>query len=142
MNKMVNPALVRTKIAHIHKCVEKVSQKSDISLKEFKSNTDTQDIVIYNLQLAIQGAIDIASHIISDEGWGVPNTLVGLFDILHGHKVIDEGLTSIMKRMVGFRNIIIHEYDEIDLDKVYQILTSSLGDFENFLKQITKFAKL
>ena len=53
-----------------------------------------------------------------------------------------EELTSIMKRMVGFRNIIIHEYDEIDLDKVYQILTSSLGDFENFLKQITRFAKL
>ena len=139
---MVNQPLIKTKIAHIYKSIEKLSRKSDISLKDFKANTDAQDIVVHNLQLAIQGTIDIASHIISDEGWGVPNTLAGLYDILDEHKVIDEKLAGTMKRMVGFRNIIIHEYDVIDLDKVHQILTSGLGDFNDFLKQITKFAKL
>src|SRR3989338_5067490 len=107
---MVNQMLLRTKIAHIYKSIEKLSRKAKVSLQEFKSDTDTQDIVIHNLQLAIQGAIDIASHIISDEGWGVPNTLVGLFDILKEHKVLDEKTTDIMRRMVGFRNIIVHEY--------------------------------
>lgn len=139
---MVNQALLKTKIAHIKKNAEKLSRKTGISLKDFKSDTDAQDIVIHNLQLAIQGIIDISSHIISDQGWGIPNTLVGLFDVLREHGVIDEKLTDIMKRMVGFRNIIIHEYEEIDLDKVYEILTTRLGDFDSFLKHITKYAKL
>ena len=139
---MVNQMLLRTKIAHIYKSIEKLSRKAKVSLQEFKSDTDTQDIVIHNLQLAIQGAIDIASHIISDEGWGVPNTLVVLFDILKEQNVIDAKTEGIMKSMVGFRNIIVHEYEEIDLDKVHQILTSRLKDFDDFLKQITKFAKL
>lgn len=139
---MVNPTLLKAKIAHVYKSVEKLSRKASITLEGFKANSDIQDGIMHNLQLAIQGTIDIASHIISDEGWGVPNTLVGLYDVLRVHKVIDEKLTDIMKKMAGFRNIIIHEYDEIDLDKVYQILTSRLGDFDNFLKQIAKFAKL
>ncbi len=139
---MVNQALIRTKISHIKKSVDRLSQKTGVAAKEFRTNPDIQDIVVHNLQLAIQGAIDIASHIISDEGWGAPSALVGLFDILRERKVIDEKLSDIMKKMVGFRNIIVHEYDDIDLDKVYQILTSSLGDFDDFLKQITKFAKL
>ena len=139
---MVNQALLKTKIAHINKSVERLSQKANVSLKEFKSDADLQDVIIHNLQLAIQGAIDIASHIISDEGWGVPNTLVGLFDILKEHKVLDEKITDVMRRMVGFRNIIVHEYDEVDLDKVHQILTSRLDDFNGFLKQIITFAKL
>ena len=51
-------------------------------------------------------------------------------------------MTEIMKKMVGFRNIIVHEYDEIDLDKVYRILANSLSDFDEFLKKIAIFAKL
>ncbi|MDP2913008.1 MAG: DUF86 domain-containing protein [Candidatus Omnitrophota bacterium] len=139
---MVNQPLLKTKIAHIYKSMDRLSQKSRISLKDFKSDTDAQDIIIHNLQLAIQGAIDIASHIVSDEGWGVPNTLSGLFDILKEYKVIDEELMGTMKRMVGFRNIIVHEYEEIDLDKAHQILTSRLGDFNEFLKQVSNYAKL
>lgn len=139
---MVNQVLLKTKIAHIKNSLEKLTRKTRISLKEFKSDTDVQDIIIHNLQLAIQGTIDMASHIISDQGWGIPSTLVGLFDVLQEHSVIDEKLTDIMKRMVGFRNIIIHEYEDVDLDKVYQILTTRLGDFDDFLKQIAKYAKL
>ena len=139
---MVNQALIRTKIANIKRSVEKLSRKSNISLKEFKASSDIQDIVIHNLQLAIQGTIDIASHVISDEGWDIPNTLVGLYEVLREHKIIDEKLTGIMKKMAGFRNLIIHEYGEIDLNKVYEILTSRLGDFDKYLKQIAKFAKL
>ncbi len=139
---MVNQALIKTKIAHICKNIDRLSKKSGISLSEFKADADTQDIVIHNLQLAIQGAIDIASHIISDEGWGAPATLIGLYDILLEQDVINAKTADLMRGMVGFRNIIVHEYEDIDLDKVYQILTSRLGDFNVFLKQISKFAKL
>ncbi|OGW84325.1 MAG: hypothetical protein A2987_05520 [Omnitrophica bacterium RIFCSPLOWO2_01_FULL_45_10] len=139
---MVNQALLRTKTAHIKKSMDRLLGKAGVPRKEFRANADIQDIVTHNLQLAIQGAIDIASHIISDEGWGVPNTLVGLFEILREHKVIDEKMSGLMKKMVGFRNIIVHEYDDIDLNKVHQILTERLGDFDDFLKQITMFANL
>jgi len=139
---MVDQSLIRTKIAHIHKNLERLTKKNGISLEAFKLDSDAQDIVIHNLQLAIQGAIDIASHIVSDERWGVPNTLMGLYDILREHKVIDAGMADTMKRMVGFRNIIVHEYEDIDLEKVHQTLTSRLVDFKAYLRRIAEFAKL
>jgi uncharacterized protein YutE (UPF0331/DUF86 family) len=95
-----------------------------------------QDIILHNLQISIQGCIEIASHITSDEGWTVPDTLAGLFDTFAKYKIISDGLNEKLKKRVGFRNIIIHEYQTIDLNKVYKILKEDLKDIYSFLKQV------
>ncbi len=117
-------------------------EKRRITLDELKKNQDLQDIVLHNLQLSIQVCIDIASHIISDQGWAVPDTLAGLFDILRKHKIISEELNEKLKKMVGFRNIIIHEYGTVDLNKVYSILKKDIKDIYTFLKRVCVYAKI
>lgn len=139
---MVNQNIVKAKIMHIENNLGRLKEKENITLEEFKKKVDLQDIVIHNLQLAIQGCIDIASHIISDEAWPVPDTLIGLFDILAKHRIISEELNDRLKKMAGFRNIIVHEYGSIDLDKVYKILKEDIKDIRLFSKQVCAYAKI
>ncbi len=139
---MVNQNIIKAKINHIENNLQRLREKQNITLDELKKNIDLQDIILHNLQLSIQGCIDIASHVISDEGWTVPDTLAGLFDILTKHKIISRDLNEKLKKMVGFRNIIIHEYGTIDLNKVYSILTHDINDINSFLKQICVYANI
>ncbi len=111
---MVNQSIIKAKINHIERSLQRLKEKQNVTLAEFERNPDLQDIILHNLQLSIQGCVDIASHIISDEGWIVPDTLAGLFDILMEHKIISQELNEQLKKMVGFRNIIINEYGTID----------------------------
>lgn len=139
---MVNVSIIKAKINHIENNLGRLEEKQNITFDEFKRNIDSQDIILHNLQLSIQGCIDMASHIISDQGWVVPDTLAGLFDILLKHKIISEELNKKLKMMAGFRNIIIHEYEGIDLNKVYKALKEDLKDMRVFIKQICVYIKL
>ncbi len=139
---MVNRDVVVAKIANIQRSLDRLKEKQGIDLNGFSKNRDIQDIVLLNLQSAIQGCIDIASHIISDNNWGVPGSLAGLFDILSERKVINDNIKDIMRSMVGFRNLIVHEYAGLDMNKVYTLFTSRLSDFNLFLKEISVYAKL
>jgi uncharacterized protein YutE (UPF0331/DUF86 family) len=139
---MVNQNIIKAKINHIENNLQRLKEKQSITLDELTRNVDLQDIILHNLQLSIQGCIDIASHIISDEGWTVPDTLAGLFDVLMKHKIISDELSEKLKKMVGFRNIIIHEYESIDLNKVHNILKQDIKDIYTFLKQICIYARI
>jgi len=72
---MVNRSLVLKKIAHVRHGLSRVREKCRISLKALENDLDTQDIILHNLQLTIQGCIDIGAHIIADEGWGVAGSI-------------------------------------------------------------------
>jgi len=85
----------------------------DVNEEVLRMNLDTQDIVLHNLQLAIQACVDIGSHIISDEGWGVAGSFSEIFYILQQKEVISHALADKMVAMVGFRNILVHEYEII-----------------------------
>ena len=139
---MVNQSIVKAKITHIENNLQRLKEKQNISLSELKKNQDLQDIILHNLQLSIQGCIDIASHIISDQGWAVPDTMAGLFDTLVKHTIIPAELNVKLKNMVGFRNIIIHEYEVIDLNKVHKVLIHDIKDIYAFIKQICNYTKI
>lgn len=139
---MVNKEVIIAKMSNIQKSLERLKEKQGLDIKGFSTDRDIQDIVLLNLQTAIQGCADIASYIISDNNWGVPGSMAGLFDILCEKKVISEMTKRIMRSMVGFRNLIVHEYSKLDMGKVYALFTGQLSDFNNFLKEITKYAKL
>ena len=139
---MVDIDLVRSKIASMGHNLNRLKEKSNLTWERFQNDLDAQDIILHNLQLAIQICIDIGSHIIADENWEVPSTLGNTFRVLSSHKVISPDMADTMASMVGFRNILIHEYEEVDLKKVHDILINRLIDFENFSRQIIEYLRL
>ena len=139
---MVNVPVLLKKISGMRHNLSRLREQQSFTIEAFKDNLDAQDIVLHNLRLAIQGAIDISTHIISDEGWGIPGSLNEIFYILQDKGVLTSELTEKMVSAVGLRNILVHEYEKVNLDIVYDIFQNHLADLEDFILSIIKFFKL
>ncbi len=139
---MVNKSVILRKISHIRHNLSRLKGKENILLDSLTNDLDMQDIVLHNLQLAIQGCIDIGSHVISDEGWGVAGSLNEIFYILQKKGVIQAEMVEKMISMVGFRNILVHEYETINFDIVCNILQHHLKDINEYLLAIVNRFKL
>ncbi len=139
---MVNKSVVLKKISLVRHNLSRLKDKGNCSLESLKNDLDTQDVVLHNLQHAIQGCIDIGSHIISDEGWGVAGSLNEIFYILKNKGVIETEMTEKMVSIVGFRNILIHEYETVNIDIVYNILRNHMEDISAYLLTIVNYFKL
>jgi len=92
--------------------------------------------VEHTLQLAIQAALDVASHIVSDDRLGEPKTNRQLFELLWRHGWIDEELNEVLRQVVGFRNILVHGYSDVDLEIVRKIVETDLDDLLGFAGSI------
>lgn len=90
------------------------------------------------LQLAIQAVLDISHHIVADRNLPLPADSKSLFNLLAREKVISKALSVKLAAMAGFRNILVHEYLEIDRHRVYRALTTDLRDFEIFVRAVTR----
>jgi len=90
------------------------------------------------LQLAIQAVLDISNHVVADMRMNLPADSKELFDLLAKQKVLSAPLSKRLVSMAGFRNILVHEYLEIDRRRVYRALKKDLGDFEKFIKAMSK----
>jgi uncharacterized protein YutE (UPF0331/DUF86 family) len=92
----------------------------------------------HTLQIAIQAALDTASHIVSDERLGEPRTNRELFDLLVAAGWLDRPLGECLRRMVGFRNILVHGYTAVDPAVVRDVLTHHLADLLAFVAAIRR----
>jgi uncharacterized protein YutE (UPF0331/DUF86 family) len=88
--------------------------------------------------MAVQNCIDIAAHIISEEGFGVPGSTTEMFYTLEENGYLDDELSRKMIKAVGFRNLIVHEYGKIELEQVYEIAQNDINDLNEYLKAIIK----
>ena len=125
--------IILSKLQSLNRCVNRISSKiSD----DFISNLDSQDIVILNLQRAIQISIDIGAIILKESNIEIPINRSEIFTLLHENKKISSSLANSLKKSVGFRNLAVHEYSKLDLEKVYSLSKSELDIFLEFGKII------
>jgi len=90
------------------------------------------------LQLAIQSVLDISNHTVADLGLGLPADSKELFALLARRRIVSARLADRLTSMAGFRNLLVHEYLEIDRHRVYRALEDDLGDFERFITAVSK----
>ncbi|MCM2283321.1 MAG: DUF86 domain-containing protein [Desulfobacula sp.] len=137
---MVDKDIILAKSSAVRKHIKRIK---DLPLKDFQTfqnNPDYQDILLFNIQLAVQNCFDIAAHIISDEDLGIPGSTNEMFYTLEENGYLTRDITEKMVRAVGFRNLIVHEYVNLKLDRVYEISKKDINDLEVFLRHI--FSKL
>jgi len=138
---MVDPDVVLEKVASIRQCLRRIGQVTGLNSERLE-NEDVRDIYVLNLQRAVQSAIDLAGHVVSDEGLGLPSSLKETFSLLQGHGIVQEDLAKRMMAMVGFRNIAVHEYRALDLGILKSILTDHLDELEAFCQAILSHCQL
>lgn len=128
--------VVLNKIQTIEKCLKRIREEYVGYEESFEQNFTKQDSVILNLERASQATIDIATHIVKVKGLGLPNTSKELFDLLLENNIISEDICKQMQGMVGFRNIAVHDYQNLNIEIVVAIVEKHLGDFEGFIKEV------
>ena len=124
--------IVINKIQSIQRCVQRVRQEYHADPEGFEDDYTRQDAAILNILRACELTIDLANHIIKTHKLGVPASSAESFDLLKKAAVIDGGLADHLKKMTGFRNTIIHEYQRMDLDVVISVITSGIDELIKF----------
>lgn len=138
---MIDSDVVFEKIKQIQNCLRRIQEVTHGKVDAL-NNIDAQDIFVLNLQRSVQVAIDLAAHIIADEGLGLPSELKENFLILEKAGIIKPDLSRKLQKMVGFRNIAVHDYKSIDVDVLKVVLTDRLIDLEDFYSAVLKHFKL
>jgi uncharacterized protein YutE (UPF0331/DUF86 family) len=133
---MTDPELVAKKLALIETCVEQL--RSLAHPDAIRRDVREERFVEHTLQIAIQAAMDVASHIVSDDRLGEPETSRELIDLLVKAGRLPESLGSTLRDMVGFRNVIVHGYQDVDLGVVEDVLRNHLDDLLAFVAAIRR----
>lgn len=133
---MVDHDLILSKASSLRRHLGRVREKSSIDFQAFLGDLDCQESVLFNLQMAVQNCIDIAAHIVSEEGFGIPGSTSELFYLLEENGYLDPKTTENMVRSVGFRNLVVHEYGKLELDQVFEVTQEGTKDLDGFLVSI------
>ena len=139
---MVDRAVIRTKLSFAEARLNGLRFQRSVSLERFQKDGILQAAILHHFQVAVQACCDIASHIVADEGWGIPGTSKDLFDFLKVRRVITVSLAEEMKDLVGLRNLIVHAYDKLDARKIHSSLSGRRRAIARFLKAVVSYAKL
>ena len=137
---MVDYDLIIAKAGSIRRNLKRISEKGGVDLDTFLGDIDRQEMVSFNLHQAIENCTDLAAHIISEEGLGVPGSASEMFYLLEENGYLSLHITEKMIKAVGLRNLIVHEYGKIDLKRLFDIVHKDIQDINDFIASI--FQKL
>ena len=124
------------KAATIERCVARVREEYAADPDTFASNFTRQDAAILNIQRACEAALDMGHHVIRRHSLGMPQSARDVFDLLATAQWLEPPLAEAMKRMVGFRNIAVHQYQTLQLTITVNIIESHLDEFLAFSRQM------
>jgi uncharacterized protein YutE (UPF0331/DUF86 family) len=127
----VTREIILQKIESIERCLKRIQDKTPGSVAELKKDLDTQDIIAINLERTIQLSVDMAMIILSEENVETPATMGDAFESLSKIGIISPELCERMQKAVGFRNVAVHAYKEIEWPIVWNIITGHLDEFRS-----------
>ena len=129
---MIDRELVSKKLAFIETCVRELRTLARV--EALGRDVKEERFVEHTLQLAIQAAMDVASHVVSDERLGEPRTNRDLFDSIGRAGLISPELGEVLGDMAGFRNLLVHGYGDIDLEIVRDVVENHMADLLAFVE--------
>lgn len=133
---MRDTALIDKKLAFMETCVRELKELA--RPERMAHDVREARFIQHTLQLAIQAALDVASHIVSARRLGEPETNRALFDLLRREGLVEQDLAEALHAMAGFMNVLVHSYAEVELRVVDDILENHLDDLLAFTEQIRK----
>ncbi|HNS40819.1 MAG: DUF86 domain-containing protein [Anaerolineae bacterium] len=124
--------VVLNKIQSIQRCVRRAREEYAVDPEGFDANFTRQDAAVLNILRACEQSIDLANHVIKARKLGVPTSSGESFDLLRMEGVIGSDLSDRLQRMAGFRNVVVHHYQRMEIEIVRAVVTSGLDDLIDF----------
>jgi len=136
---LVDKTVILRKLSELETYLKQIREFAGVTFHAYNTDWRTQRIVERTLQMMIETCADIANHIVSDKGMRTPTGYADTFSVLLENAVIDPDLSTMMKKMAKFRNVVVHQYENVDAEIVITILTKHLNDFERFQEAILSY---
>jgi len=136
---MVDKILFLKKLNSLDYHISRARKFRNLSYEEFQSNEDAKDIVAHNLFVAIQLLIDLMTHIISDEQLGEIAFISDGAEIMHREKIISQEEKEKLIQIIGFRNIIAHQYADVSTEVLDRIMTQDIEDLKQIVHRMTDY---
>lgn len=132
----MDETVVAEKLESLRRCIRRIEAKRPATVAELETDADLQDILSLNLTRAVQIAVDIATHLLSDSDLPAPETMGQAFRQLATDGAMPSDLAESMVAAVGFRNVAVHSYRSIDWNIVHAICHERLEDFGAFARHV------
>ena len=127
--------VVLNKIESIERCVKRIDEIYGGDMERLNDYL-YQDAIVLNIQRACQQSIDLSMYLCSKLAFGIPKASRDSFTLLKKNGVITENTSNLMEKMVGFRNVVIHEYQAVELEVIKFVVEKGVGDFLKYTKEI------
>ena len=131
--------VVYNKAQIIERCLRRIAEEY-VNNPANLQNYTKQDSIILNIQRACEAAIDLSMHLIAEKGLGLPQNSRDAFALLCESGVIDAELSRKLQAMVGFRNIAVHDYLNMNLEILQGIIEKNLTDLQEFAAVLLRLA--
>lgn len=131
--------IIRTKIKEIKESIRSVEENLPDTLEEFTDLGLVKDGIYKRVEFAIENVFDICTIINTDLELGIPYDTEDIIDNLVKNDILSNEMKEKLKRMRGFRNMIVHRYGRIDDEIGFEVLKKNLQDFYSFIQSIEKF---
>lgn len=128
--------IILQKIQTIERCQKRIYEVYIDDIKLLEHDYNTQDVILVNIERICQASIDLGNHVIKKYKKGIPSNYKEIFEILYTEKYISDELKKEMQAMVGFRNIAVHDYTNINLEIVQAIVKEKLKTISFFCQII------
>lgn len=129
----MDTAVISQKLESLRRCIARLESRCPATVEVLQADVDLQDIIALNLTRAVQLSVDIAAHWLADHGnVASPQTMGQTFSLLAESGVIGDELAQRLRKSVGFRNIVVHNYEAVDWAIVFAICQRQLEDFQEF----------
>jgi len=126
--------IILNKAAIIERSLNRM--KEEYSYNPQLDNYTHVDAMILNIERACQASIDLAQHLVAENHAGMPQTSADAFILLEKAKIISKDITKAMIKMTGFRNIVIHENQEIDMNILREIAENEYKSLIEFCREL------
>lgn len=129
---------LRSKLQHVREAVRRLEDIRSRGREAFINEWLLQAAAERSLQVAVEAVLDIANHIVAQEGWGLPGSYREALEILLREGVLPQEKAQDFLQMVSFRNRIVHLYDQVDPETVFTIIEHNLGDLEVMIRAVVQ----
>lgn len=133
---MTNLSTVENKISTVEKNLEILKRYEDTTKEDIENNIDLRGALERYLFLTVQATIDLAGAFVSYRGFRKPSTFGESFQILKEKDILDESLADELVKMTGFRNILVHDYEDLDYEVVLNVLKNKTDQIREFVDLI------
>ena len=133
--------LIEQKLASLARCVKRVESRCLVQGSELSGDLDSQDVAALNLTRAIGLCVDVALLLISTWGEETPSSMASSFEPLVLRGIITPDMATELRHAVGFRNVIVHNYEAVNWGVVQLVIASRLALFKDFAARVMACAQ-